>query len=280
MKRVVLAEERIVAARQGFGPEWRSSVCFLYPSRLFRAMLEAAAKLVMRALPKRRRPHRVFIVVAAYNEASKIGFVLDDLHRHGYRDVIVVDDASCDRTGSIARAKGASVIRHQRNRGQGAALRTGIAAALAQKASVIVTFDGDGQHRAEEIGALVAPLFAGEADVALGSRFLGRVVGIQKRKWVTLKGAILVERLLLGVKLTDVHNGFRALSRRAAELIEITQDGMAHASEIVYEIRLKGLRFVEVPVTIQYDAYAKGKGQSILNAFNILREIVRMKRAK
>jgi len=230
------------------------------------------------------RPHHIDarskIVIPAYNEAARIGRVIEDLKKHGYRDVIVVDDCSTDRTGSIAKRHGAHVIRHSRNRGQGAALRTGIKAALADGADIIVTFDGDGQHRAEEIAHLVAPVLAGEADAALGSRFLGRAPGMPWYKLVTLKGSIIVERLLLGVHLTDVHNGFRALSRKAAERIEISQDGMAHASEIVYELHRKALRFVEVPVTIAYDEYAKRKGQSVFNACRILAAIVRMKREK
>jgi glycosyltransferase involved in cell wall biosynthesis len=223
---------------------------------------------------------RIFVVVAAYNEERKIGGVLDDLRTYGYRNIVVVDDASADRTSEVARSRSVQVVRHARNRGQGGALRTGIQKALEQGADVIVTFDGDGQHRAADIAEVVAPVLQGKADVALGSRFLGKALGIQKRKWLTLKGSILVERLLLGMKLTDVHNGFRALSRKAAETIEITCDGMAHASEIVAEIRDHSMRYVEVPVTILYDEYTKQKGQSILNSFGIFKEIMQMKRQR
>jgi glycosyltransferase involved in cell wall biosynthesis len=227
-----------------------------------------------------KKPLRVFVVVAAYNEEKRISAVLADLKRHGYRDVIVVDDHSRDKTEILAKRAGATVIRHSRNQGQGAALRTGITAALRKKADIIITFDGDGQHKAVEIKKLVAPILAGTADAALGSRFLGKAPGLPWYKWVTLKGSILVERVLLGVKLSDVHNGFRALSRNAARQVRITCDGMAHASEIVAEIHDKKISFVEVPVTISYDEYARKKGQSIFNSFRILREILRMKRAR
>lgn len=222
----------------------------------------------------------IYIVVPAYNEAHKISSVIADLHSQGYTRIIVVDDHSTDNTAAIARRHGAIVVRHAMNKGQGGALRTGIDVALDRGADIIVTFDGDGQHQAKEIMNLVTPVAGGTADVALGSRFLGKAVGIQKRKWITLKGSILVERFLLHVKLTDVHNGFRALSRKAAETIKITQDGMSHASEIVAEIYDHKLRYVEVPVTILYDDYAKRKGQSILNSFRILREILGMKRRR
>jgi polyprenyl-phospho-N-acetylgalactosaminyl synthase len=223
---------------------------------------------------------KVFVVVAAYNEQGKIGAVIDDLHGHGYRDIIVVDDHSRDTTAVIARRRGAIVLRHPKNKGQGAALRTGIRDALARGADIIITFDGDGQHQAKDIPALIAPITAGKADIALGSRFLGQVHGISFLKLITLKVSILVERLLLGVRLTDVHNGLRALSRRAAQTMHLTCDGMAHASEFIVEIRDHGLRYVEVPVTILYDKYAKQKGQSVFNSFRILGEIRRMRRER
>lgn len=223
---------------------------------------------------------KVFIVVAAYNEEKKISTVLSGLKQHGYKHIIVVDDHSADKTGFLAKSDGAIVIRHKRNRGQGAALRTGINAAVKKNADIIVTFDGDGQHQADEIKRLIKPIADGKVEAALGSRFLGKAVGIPWYKWVTLKGSILVERLFLGVTLTDVHNGFRALSAKAAKKIKITCDGMAHASEIVYEIKCHNLAYVEVPVTIKYDRYAKEKGQSIFNSFRILKEILKVKRRK
>lgn len=223
---------------------------------------------------------QVFIVIAAYNEERKISSVIKGLRAKGYRNVIVVDDCSKDATGALAKRAGAVVLHHKVNQGQGAALRNGINAAVKKGASVIVTFDADGQHRAEEIKRLTAPVLAGKVDVALGSRFLGKAPGIPWYKWITLKGSIFVERIFLGVKLTDVHNGFRCLSADAAKKIRITEDRMGHASEIVYELKLRNLRYVEVPVTIAYDRYTNAKGQSIFNAFCVLRELLRMKRRK
>ncbi len=219
----------------------------------------------------------VFIIIPAYNEETKISCVVRDVKRAGYNHVIVVDDASTDRTAATAQKAGATVIKHARNKGQGAALRTGIKEALRRKAGVIVTFDADGQHHAGEIKHLITPILADEADVALGSRFLGKHPNMPFYKWVTLKGSILVERALLGVHLTDAHNGFRAFSARAAQKIRITQDRMAHASEIVYEVKRRKLRYIEVPVTIEYDEYSKQKGQSIFNAFRILKGLVKVR---
>ena len=210
----------------------------------------------------------VWIVIAAYNEAHSIGHVVKELAKAGHKSVVVVDDGSADDTARIARQHTKHVLQHGINRGQGAALKTGIDYALQQDADIIVTFDADGQHRVEDIPKVVEPVKKGGVDVALGSRFLAKTEVPFFRKLV-LKGGIIVVWLFYGIKLTDVHNGFRAFSRHAAETIEITMDGMEHASEILSEIKKHGLRFVEVPVIIKYTEYSKQHGQSSLNALKI-----------
>jgi glycosyltransferase involved in cell wall biosynthesis len=114
-----------------------------------------------------------WVVVAAYNEARAIGGVVAELASLPYR-VVVVDDGSADETAEIAARAGAEVLKHPINLGQGAALQTGIDYALLRGASQVVTFDADGQHRPDEIAALLAALSAHDADFALGSRFRGR----------------------------------------------------------------------------------------------------------
>lgn len=220
---------------------------------------------------------KIFIVIAAYNEERRVGHVVRDLKTHNYHNVIVVDDHSSDNTSSIAKAAGAHVIRHKKNLGQGGALRSGINQALKEDADIILTFDGDGQHRAADIKKMVKPIIDGNVDVTLGSRFLGGAPGLPWYKWITLKGSVWVERVLLGIRLTDAHNGLRALSKKAATYIKITMNGMAHASEIISEIQDFGLRYEEIPVTIQYDAYSREKGQSIFNAFKILHQLLKLK---
>lgn len=204
----------------------------------------------------------IYIIIPAYNEEASIGplvrdiFSLDD----GMR-VIVVDDGSSDRTGELAKEAGATVLSHLVNRGQGAALKTGTDDALRQGAEIIVHFDADGQFDPRDIGRLVEPVRKGEVEVALGSRFLDKAtVGAVpwSKRWVILPIARLVNFLFTGLWLTDAHNGFRALSRRAAELIEITQDRMAHNSEIVAQIKKHRLPFREVPVAVHYREYGQG----------------------
>lgn len=204
---------------------------------------------------------RVCIVIAAFQEASAIGAVVQGLRRAGWSRVVVVDDGSEDATSERAREAGAIVARHLINRGQGAALQTGIAVALRMGAPVIVTFDADGQHRVQDLDALVGPVLRGEVDAALGSRFLGHQDAIPVGRRLLLRAARLFTLLTSGVRLTDVHNGLRAISARMAAQIDLRMDRMAHASEIIDQITSMGLGWREVSVRIEYTDYSRAKGQ-------------------
>lgn len=218
----------------------------------------------------------VCIVVPAYNEATALGAVLDDLCRFvPARQVVVVDDCSRDDTADVARGRGAVVLRHAINRGQGAALATGLKAAIRMGASVIVTFDADGQHSADDLPALIAPILAGDAQVVLGTRFYpGSSVAMPRARRLVLRAGIVFTRLVSRIKVTDTHNGLRALSAHAARVIRIRHDRMEHASEILDEIRRHGLRFVEQPVHVRYSAYSLEKGQKSLDAVGLALRIV------
>lgn len=218
---------------------------------------------------------RVVAVVPAHHEAPVIGTVVKELGRF-VDGVLVVDDGSTDTTAARAKNAGAHVIRHCVNRGQGAALQTGIRWALQNDADVIVTFDADGQHAAADVPRLVEPLLLNRFEVVLASRFLpgASVSGMPRlRRWI-LQTAVLFDRLRSGLPITDTHNGLRAFSHRAAEFITIRQDGMAHASEILDEIARHHLRFTEVPVTVRYTPYTRAKGQGMASGFSILRDLV------
>jgi polyprenyl-phospho-N-acetylgalactosaminyl synthase len=212
---------------------------------------------------------QTFIVIPAYNEAGAIGSVIATLKAR-WPNLIVVDDGSRDATGEVAANAGVTVLTHIVNRGQGAALQTGISHALARGAQIIVTFDSDGQHRVEDVDVLIQPILEDRADVVLGSRFLGSTEGLRLTRMLLLRGAVLFTRLTSGIRLTDTHNGLRALSRMAASRISIELDRMAHASEIIDKVGAAGLRVVEVPVHIRYSDYSQRKGQSSLGAVRVL----------
>jgi glycosyltransferase involved in cell wall biosynthesis len=217
---------------------------------------------------------KTYLVIAAYNEEKSIANVIKSLKNEGYHNIVVVDDGSKDKTYEVCKKENVHAIRHVINRGQGAALKTGIDYAVLSGADIIVTFDADGQHKAEEIKRLTVPIEKGDVEVVLGSRFLDNKTKVPFLKKLTLKGGILFTRLFSGIKLTDTHNGFRAFSKKAAQQIKITQDRFEHASEIIDEIAHKKIRFKEVPVTIVYSEYSKAKGQSILNSIKIVSRLL------
>jgi len=203
---------------------------------------------------------KTFIVIAAYNEGKSITKVISGLKHAGYNDIVVVDDGSKDNTYDIALNAGATVLRHVINRGQGASLKTGIDYSLRNGAELIVTFDADGQHRVEDLKAMITPVKNGKCDITLGSRFL-KPVDMPFFRRLTLKIAILVVWLFYGAKMTDAHNGFRVMNRKAAQAINITSDRMEHASQIVEEIYKKKINFKEIPVVILYTDYSMQHGQ-------------------
>lgn len=209
-----------------------------------------------------------WIVIAAFNEETRLGATLEKLCQR-YAHVVVVDDNSRDETWNVAGRYPVWRLRHIINCGQGAALQTGIEFALAHGAEMVVTFDADGQHCAEEIEQMLTPIRQGESDVTLGSRFLGQTINMPPSRWLVLKLGVLFTRIVSHVRVTDAHNGLRAFSREAAQQIRIKQNRMAHASEILDEIRRGGFRYCEVPVTIRYSQESLAKGQSSWNAFRV-----------
>jgi len=216
---------------------------------------------------------RVTVVVPALDEERVIRDVVRGIVSAGH-DVVVVDDGSRDGTGRAAHAAGATVLRHPINRGQGAAIQTGLTYAVRRGTPYVATFDADGQHDPADIAAMVGALERAEADVALGSRFLGAAPNLSLVRRALLRAAILFTTWTEGVRLTDAHNGLRVFRAGAAARIRLRHDGMAHASEIIEEIRRLRLRFVEVPVTIRYTTYSKAKGQSGGNSLGIVIELL------
>ena len=203
---------------------------------------------------------KLVVVIPAYNEEKHIGQVIDGVKKYT-KNIVVVDDASKDKTGEIAREKGAHVYRHIINRGLGGALGTGIKAALLEGADVIVTLDADGQHDPDDIPKLLELIVKGEADVVIGSRFIRK----QKLPFIRRVANYLfniITMLLFGVFVTDSQSGMRAFTKKAARKIKILTDGMEVSSEIIKEVRANKLRGREVPIKAIYTSYSLSKGQS------------------
>ena len=215
-----------------------------------------------------RLPDDVWVVVPCFREAPRIGDVLSSLLAIA-RNVVVVDDGSDDGTAEEALRFPVWVLRHAVNLGQGAALQTGLRFALEQGAAFVATFDGDGQHDPHDLIRLYRALRETGADVALGSRFLGRAVAMPRSRRLVLRAGIWFTRLLSGIRVTDTHNGIRMFTRRGAETVRITMNRMAHASEILDQIAASGLSYTEVPVTVRYTEASLAKGQRTRNAVQI-----------
>ncbi|KNC19607.1 glycosyl transferase [Arthrobacter sp. RIT-PI-e] len=209
-----------------------------------------------------------------FNEAPVIGSVITDLIQV-FPHVVCVDDGSTDSSAAAARSAGAVVVQHPVNLGQGAALQTGFEYALQDPAMTsIVTFDADGQHRVSDARAMVERLEADEADVVLGSRFLDGRTKIGRMKRLVLRTAALQTRMTTGMALTDAHNGLRAFNRDVVAHLHLTQNRMAHASELIQIIVALKPRWTEHPVEIIYTDYSKAKGQSLLNSVNIVADLL------
>lgn len=212
----------------------------------------------------------ILAIVPAYNEAKTIGSVVRNLFLR-VDQVVVVDDYSDDDTAVLAASAGAVVLRHSLNRGQGAALETGQAYARRIGAEAVIHFDADGQFDAEDIPFALAALKESGADVLLGSRFLDTRSEVPFfKRYTVLPFARLVNFLFTGFFLTDAHNGFRVLTKHAFERIEVTQDRMAHATEIPAQIKKQKLSFIEFPVKVVYREY----GQPATAGLKIIQDLL------
>jgi glycosyltransferase involved in cell wall biosynthesis len=221
----------------------------------------------------------VWLVVPLYNEASVIADVVTEA-RQTFPNVVCVDDGSKDDSAARAAGAGAVVVRHPVNLGQGAALQTGFAYAVSDPGMrYVVTYDADGQHQVQDVVVMVDRIRQGDVRVVFGSRFLDERTQASGLKKLVLRTAVAYTNLTTGTRLTDAHNGLRVLARDVVERLEITQNRMAHASEIVAQIGAmhfdgERITYAEEPVHILYTDYSKAKGQSLWNAVNILAELI------
>lgn len=201
-------------------------------------------------------------IVPAYNEGKNIDSVVQGLSSIVDK-VVVVDDASIDDTIKKAKKSGAVVLSHKINRGQGACLQTGHDYAIKNGADYVLHFDGDGQFFTEDVLPALEELKKNDADILFGSRFLGKESNIP---WFKKKIIFPIARFVnkfFGVYLSDIHNGFRVLNKRALNKIKIQQDRMAHATEIPVQVKKLDLKYIEFPVKVVYHRYGGGLGHGL-----------------
>ncbi len=220
-------------------------------------------------------PHnKIVVIIPAYNEGAVLLSVIKDMHPTGFT-LIVVDDGSDITLDQMLKTYPVFYVRHRANLGQGAALQTGFDFAKKLNPDIIITMDADGQHHSSSVSSMIEPLLTNEVDIVLGSRFLSSgETSVPIMKKLVLHTARIINYIFSGLLLSDAHNGLRAFNAIALKKITITENRMAHASEILFEIKKHKLRFKEVPVTISYTAYSKRKGQSIWDSFRILFDLI------
>lgn len=225
---------------------------------------------------------KVAVIIPAFNEEKNIGQVIEEVKKI-IDWVIVVDDGSADKTEQFAKEKNAEVLKHSVNSGQGAALKTGTDWAVFRGAEIIVHFDADGQHSADDIKFLIEPIIKDEAEIVLGSRFLSCVHPLERgnkkyqmpwtKKYLILWPATVFNWLMTGIKLTDAHNGLRAFTKEAYQKMNLVQPRMAHNTEILSEIKRNKFRFKEVGVSVLYQEY----GQGLIGGFRIIKDLIKEK---
>ncbi len=216
----------------------------------------------------------VYIIVPAYNEQEVLFKTISALITTSY-SVVVVDDGSTINLKECIKELPVYFLQHQLNLGQGAALQTGNEFALKMGAEHIVHFDADGQHQLSDIEKLLQPIVNKECDITLGSRFLHQqVTEVPFSKRAIIHMARYLNYMFTGTLLSDAHNGLRAMNKKAAELMVLTENRMSHASEILFLIKKHKLKIKEVSVSILYTIYSKQKGQSIWNSIRILFDLL------
>lgn len=219
--------------------------------------------------------HDTFWILPCHNEKAPLSDILNQLvhHHHMKKNIVLINDGSKHpETLRILKKYEhlITIIHHPKNFGQGASLRTGIQYALQQKASYIITFDTDGQHKISDAMNMIHHMKNHpHIDCLVGSRFLGKANNISWPKKVVLKIGVFLTNLLTGLHLTDVHNGLRIFNTKTAKLLSLKRNDMSHANEIIFNLSFNKIHFAEFPVEIHYTDYSVNKGQKLRNCFKL-----------
>ncbi len=195
----------------------------------------------------------IAIGIPAYNEEKNIAVIITKLKKITDK-IIVCDDGSSDFTAKISEELGAIVIKHEKNLGYGAAIRSIFLKAKESECDVLVTFDADGQHKIEDINKVVKPIVDDESDIVIGSRFLDESEkDVPNYRKVGIKIITRITNASIKKQLTDSQSGFRAYSKKVLSELNPSELGMGISTEILIKASSRKFRISEVPITISYD---------------------------
>tara|TARA_Y100001936_G_scaffold139790_1_gene136444 strand:+ start:577 stop:1461 length:885 start_codon:yes stop_codon:yes gene_type:complete len=196
---------------------------------------------------------KIIVGIPAFNEEKNIASIITKLSTIA-DTILVCDDGSTDLTATIAKKIGAIVIKHEKNLGYGAAIRSLFLKAKDLDGDILVTFDADGQHRIDDIKNVIKPIVNQEADLAIGSRFLDESEKeVPQYRKVGIKVITKITNASIKKQLTDSQSGFRAYSRKIISELNPSETGMGVSTEILIKASSKNFRIVEVPIKIIYE---------------------------
>ena len=217
---------------------------------------------------------RFAVIIPALNAERTIARVVVDARKE-LEPVLVVDDGSRDATGEVARAVGATVLRHDVNRGKGGALKTGFAWALAQGFDGVITLDADGQHLAGEIPKFLEEREESGADLIIGGR-AHLFDGMLPRRRNANRFSAAAISWSAGVRITDSQSGFRFYSARLLREVELRTDGFDMESEVIVRAGRQGLAIVTIPIELGFiDGIATSHYKPLKDTLRIAWAVVR-----
>jgi len=194
----------------------------------------------------------IVVGIPAFNEEKNMAKIIAKLQKVTNK-IIVCNDGSTDLTGEIAEKMGAIVINHPKNLGYGGGIRSIFLKARELNSDILVTFDADGQHRVEDIQAVIDPIIKDEADIVIGSRFLNGDDAVPNYRRLGINTITKITNAATKKKITDSQSGFRAYSKRAIQELTPSDYGMGVSTEILIKADKKEFRIVEVPIKVLYD---------------------------
>lgn len=215
----------------------------------------------------------IFVIIPAKDEERFIDLLFKELTQLGFKNIVLVNDSSVDRTRAIAEDRpNVTVLDHVINLGAGAATQTGIAYAVEKNAEIILTIDADLQHNPKNLIDLVRAMESDGADLVIGSRF-NQKNNIPKSRIFFNKVGNIISWVLTGKYLSDSQSGLKAISKKLAQKLDMSYDGFEFCMEIIKVANSTNSKIIEIPIDVIYTAETMEKGQGLASGFKMIARI-------